>query len=71
MTKREEMIADMQRAIREATAAIDRLRAGDYTGHRYCGGPAAAEFIIHNRYQHAIDAAHRVIDANTSPEDLA
>ena len=66
-----DVIADMQRTIRECTAAIDRLRSGDYSGHRYCGGPAAAEFIIHTRYQPAIDAAQRVIDANTSPEDLA
>lgn len=68
---REEIIADMQRTIRTANEAIDRLRSGDYTGHRYCGGPGIAEYIIHNRYQAAIDGAQRVIDANTRPEDLA
>ena len=48
MKTKDEIIIDMQRTIRESREAIDRLRAGDYTGHRYCGGPAAAEFIIHN-----------------------
>lgn len=71
MTTRAEMITEMRRVIRDADAAIARLRAGDYTGHRYCGGPQIAEFIIHNRYQAAIDGARRVIDANTLPEDLA
>ena len=68
---REEMIADMQRAIRTAREAIDRLRAGDYTGLRYCGGPQAAEFIIKNRFETTIKIAERVIDQLTTPEDLA
>lgn len=68
---REEMIADMQRTIRTSREAIDRLRAGDYTGFRYCGGPDAAEFIIKNRFETAIKAAEQVIDRLTTPEDLA
>jgi hypothetical protein len=71
MTTRHEMIAEMRRVIRTAEEAIAKLRAGDYSAHRYCGGPGIAEFIIHNRYQAAIDGAERVIDANTLPEDLA
>ena len=71
MTKREDVIADMQRPVRTSREAIDRLRAGDYTGYRYCGGPAAAEFIIKNRFETAITSAERVIDKLTTPEDLA
>lgn len=71
MTKREDVIADMQRTIRTSREAIARLRAGDYTGFKYCGGPAAAETIISNRFEAAITAAERVIDDLTKPEDLA
>ena len=71
MTKREGVIADMQRTIRTSREAIDRLRAGDYTGFQYCGGPQAAEFIIKNRFEAAIAGAERVIDSLTTPEDLA
>lgn len=68
---KDQMIEDMRRTIRESNAAIERLRAGDYTGFRYCGGPAAAEFIIHNRFEAAIAGAERVIDSLITPEDLA
>ena len=68
---KDQMVEDMRRTIRDSTAAIERLRAGDYTGFRYCGGPAAAEFIIKNRFEAAIAGAERVIDSLTTPEDLA
>jgi len=71
MRTKQEVIAAMQRTIRESREAIDRLRAGDYDGFRYCAGPSAAEFIIKNRFETAIESAQRVIDANLSPEDLA
>lgn len=71
MKTKDEIIAGMQRTIRESREAIDRLRAGDYTGFRYCGGPAAAEHIITNRFQSAINAANATLDAMITPEDLA
>ena len=71
MNTKEEIITGMQRTIRDSTAAIERLRAGDYTGFRYCSGPEAAEYIIKNRFEQAIRGARRVIDDLTTPEDLA
>ena len=71
MNTKDEIIADMRRTIRDSTAAIERLRAGDYTGFRYCSGPEAAEYIIKNRFEQAIRGARRVIDDLTTPEDLA
>ena len=71
MTKREDVIADMQRTVRTSREAIDRLRAGDYTGYRYCGGPHAVEYIIANRFQSAITSANNVLDSLLTPEDLA
>lgn len=71
MKTKDEIIAGMQRTIRDSTAAIERLRAGDYTGFRYCSGPEAAEYIIKNRFEQAIRGARRVIDDLTTPEDLA
>lgn len=71
MNTKDEIIAGMQRTIRDSTAAIERLRAGDYTGFRYCSGPEAAEYIIKNRFEQAIRGARRVIDDLTTPEDLA
>lgn len=71
MKTKDEIIAGMQRTIRESREAIDRLRAGDYTGFRYCGGPAAAEYIITNRFQSAITSAENVLDSLITPEDLA
>ena len=68
---KDEIIAGMQRTIRESREAIDRLRAGDYTGFRYCGGPTPAEYIIANRFQSAITGAESVLDSLIAPEDLA
>ena len=70
MNTKDEIIADMRRTIRDSTAAIKRLRAGDYTGFRYCSGPEAAEYIIENRFEQAIRGARRVIDDLAAPEDL-
>ncbi len=67
---KQQIIADMQRTIRNAREAIHRLEAGDYSGCRYCTGAEAARYII-NRHQSAITAAERVIADLTSPEDLA
>lgn len=71
MKTKDEIIAAMQRTIRESREAIGRLQAGDYTGFKFCTGVYAAEQIINNRFKPAIEAAQRVIDANLSPEDLA
>lgn len=70
-TTKKEMVEEMQRVIRDSTASIERLKAGDYTGFRYCSGPEAAEYIIKNRFEQAIRGARRVIDDLTTPEDLA
>lgn len=64
------MIAQMQQVIRLNRERIARLQAGDYSDYRYCTGEEAARYIA-CRYQSAIDAAQRVIDANIKPEDLA
>lgn len=71
MKTKDEIIAGMQRTIRESNAAIERLRAGDYTGFKFCGGPHAAEYIITNRFQSAITSANNVLDSLLTPEDLA
>lgn len=70
MSSREQVIADMQKTIRTCKERIAELQAGDYSKHRYCGGPDIAEFIIKNRYETAIAGAERVILANTLPEDF-
>lgn len=69
MTK-EQVIADMQRAIRTAREKQAKLEAGDYSDFRYCTGAEAARYIFNN-YEAVITAAERVIAANMQPEDLA